>query len=164
MNVLTGNNMNFRQQIVMFLILGTDLTVIKMDQLSRTFKASIEQWVKNQKSILDILENTEKKLSHSDRLELILAIRMAFRNIIRTIEAFDKWLQDPFIVGHMPREMLLEIQKEVWEITKKTIMLDIDHTMKFGEHMEKVIHEGKLNPLFYSKKEEKEESRLRLSV
>ena len=83
----------------------------------------------------------------ADRLELILASRMAFRHMIRTLEAFDRWLQDPFIVGHMPREMLEDVQRKAWDLLKQLLELDINHTSQFKEYFAKLAKEGRLNPL-----------------
>lgn len=126
-----------------------------MEQFSRAFGANLAQWTKTQKSVLDSVKQVEYQLESADRLELVLATRMAFKHIVRTIEAFDKWLQDPFILGHMPREMLEEVQKKVWNILKEVLELDIEHTSQFKEYVEKLAVEGKLNPLLYSRKEER---------
>lgn len=114
---------------------------------ARSFVTNLEQWVETQKLVLSSIFRIEDRLKESDRLELILATRMAFRHMIRTLEAFDRWLQDPLIVGHMPREMLEQVQKKSWELMKQLLELDIDHTSQFKEYFNKLAKEGKLNPL-----------------
>ncbi|HDI31192.1 MAG TPA: DUF2153 domain-containing protein [Thermofilum sp.] len=135
-----------------------------MEQFARSFGANLERWVTTQKSFLNSIKNVEPQLKTADRLELILAIRTVFSHMIRTIEAFDKWLQDPFIVGHMPREMLEEVQRKVWNVAKELLELDIAHTTQFKEYVEKLANEGKLNPLLYGGKREQERPGPRLSV
>jgi len=103
--------------------------------------------VEAQKLVLSSVLRVEGQLRDADRLELILASRMAFRHMIRTLEAFDRWLQDPFIVGHMPREMLEDVQRKAWDLLKQLLELDINHTSQFKEYFAKLAKEGRLNPL-----------------
>lgn len=116
-------------------------------QATRALVASLENWVEAQKSVLASMLKVEEQLKGADRLELVLATRVAFAHMIRTLEAFDRWLQDPFIVGHMPREMLEEVQRRVWEIMKMLLELDISHTSQFKDYFSKLAKEGRLNPL-----------------
>jgi len=116
-------------------------------QATRVFLANLDQWVETQKTILASMLRVEEQLKEADRLELILATRMAFKHMIRTLEAFDRWLQDPFIVGHMPREMLEDVQRKAWELLKHLLELDISHTSQFREYFAKLAKEGRLNPL-----------------
>jgi len=116
-------------------------------QSARAFVSNLDQWVEAQKLVLSSVLKVEDQLKDADRLELILATRMAFRHMIRTLEAFDRWLQDPFIVGHMPREMLEEVQRKAWDLLKQLLELDISHTSQFKEYFAKLAKEGRLNPL-----------------
>lgn len=131
----------------------------------KLFANNLTNWIEAQKTFLDTITSMEKDLESSDRLELILATRTAFNHMIKTIEAFDKWLQDPFIVGHMPREMLLEVQKNVWEILKKLLELDIKHTTAFRDRLLNLSETGKINPLFFVPREQQQrvEERFRVS-
>jgi hypothetical protein len=113
----------------------------------RAFTSNLDQWVEAQKLVLSSVLRVEGQLRDADRLELILASRMAFRHMIRTLEAFDRWLQDPFIVGHMPREMLEDVQRKAWDLLKQLLELDINHTSQFKEYFAKLAKEGRLNPL-----------------
>lgn len=123
-------------------------------RFARSFVANLEHWVEAQKLVLSSVRKVEDQLRGADRLELILATRMAFRHMIRTLEAFDKWLQDPFIIGHMPREMLEEVQRKAWELLQQLLELDISHTTQFRDYMLKLAREGKLNPLLSTQREE----------
>lgn len=117
------------------------------NQFTRSFITNLEHWVETQKVVLSSLTKVEDQLRDADRLELVLAVRMAFRHMIRTLEAFDRWLQDPFIIGHMPREMLEDVQRKTWDLFKQLLELDIIHTAQFKDYVAKLVREGKLNPL-----------------
>ena len=123
--------------------------------MPRAFIDNLERWIETQKLVLSSIEKVEGQMKDADRLELILATRTLFRHMIRTLEAFDKWLQDPFIIGHMPRELLEDVQRKSWEIFKQLIEMDINHTNRFKEYMAKLAKEGKLNPLLFTQKSEK---------
>ncbi|AAY80174.1 hypothetical protein ATY89_02385 [Sulfolobus acidocaldarius] len=106
-----------------------------------------------QKNLLATLKELEKKYqnSSSDRLDLILATRVAFQHILRTIKAFDQWLQDPQIIKHMPKEMLEDVMKTTWELLENLLELDIRHTSEFKDLVVKLSKEGKLDPLIWSR-------------
>ncbi len=125
--------------------------------LTSSFLGNLDEWVKMQKKMLETVKKVEEELKNSDRLDLIVATRTAFQHIMKTIKAFDQWLQDPIIISHMPREYLVEVQERVWRILEELLKLDIEHTSKFKEHMEKLIREGKVNPLLWAKPSESEE-------
>jgi len=125
--------------------------------LTSSFLGNLDEWVKMQKKMLETVKKVEEELKNSDRLDLIVATRTAFQHIMKTIKAFDQWLQDPIIISHMPREYLVEVQERVWRILEELLELDIEHTSKFKEHMEKLIREGKVNPLLWAKPSESEE-------
>ena len=74
--------------------------------------------------------------------------------MMRTISAFDQWLQEPFVVSHMPKEMLLDVWSTVKKILYELLELDIRHTSGFKNYVEKLAKEGKLNPILVSTKEE----------
>lgn len=119
----------------------------------KIFAANLTNWIEAQKNFLNSATLMEKQLEKADRLELVLATRAAFAHIVKTVEAFDKWLQDPFIVGHMPREMLIEIQKSVWETLKKLLELDIRHTTEFRDLILRLAERGQLHPLLFMPRE-----------
>jgi len=130
----------------------------------KLFANNLTSWVEAQKTFLDSAKSIERELENADRLELILATRAAFAHMIKTIEAFDKWLQDPFIIGHMPRDMLLDIQRKTWEILKSLLELDIKHTSEFRDRLLSLAESGKLNPILYAPREEsRREDRFHIS-
>jgi len=135
-----------------------------VSEFIKLFANNLTSWVEAQKTFLDSAKSIERELENADRLELVLATRAAFAHMIKTIEAFDKWLQDPFIIGHMPREMLLEIQKKTWEILKSLLELDIKHTSEFRDRLLSLAESGKLNPILYAPREEsRREDRFHIS-
>ncbi len=121
-----------------------------------TFFGNLEEWVKMQKSMLETMRKVDAMLKDADRLDLIVASRTAFQHIMRTIRAFDQWLQDPLIISHMPKEFLVEVRERIWKILEELLLLDIEHTSKVKEHLEKLMKEGKINPLLWSRPSEEE--------
>ena len=121
------------------------------------FLRNLEEWVKTQKKVLETFKSYEKSIEEGDRLNLIVATRAAFQHMLRTIKAFDNWLQDPVIIAHLPREMLLEVWKVMMEVLEKLLEIDIKHTSEVRELLEKLAREGKLNPLVASAKSQYEE-------
>jgi len=121
-----------------------------------TFFGNLEEWVKMQKSMLETMRKVDAMLKNADRLDLIVASRTAFQHIMRTIRAFDQWLQDPLIISHMPKEFLVEVRERIWKILEELLLLDIEHTSKVKEHLEKLMKEGKINPLLWSRPSEEE--------
>ncbi len=122
--------------------------------MSEPFLHNLEAWVKKQKEVLESFKKADERLKDADRLDLIVVTRTAFQHMIKTLSAFDQWLQEPFIISHMPKEMLVD----VWETTKKLLYelleLDIRHTGGFKEYVEKLAKEGKLNPVLITGKTE----------
>ncbi len=114
-----------------------------------SFAAHLTEWVKMQKNLLETTKKLNENIKRGDRLTLIIATRTAFQHMMRTIKAFDQWLQDPFIIEHMPREMLEEVWSTVYEIFTKLLELDIKHTSSFRDHILKLAKEEKLNPLLW---------------
>ena len=123
------------------------------------FLGHLEEWVKMQKRMLSALEEAEKQLKNGDRLSLVIASRTAFQHMIKTLKAFDQWLQDPLIVNHMPEEMLREVQEKAWDLLKKLLELDIKHTSEFKELMGKLVREGKISPLLWTSPSKEETPR-----
>ncbi len=125
---------------------------------------NLDAWVKKQREVLESFRKAEERMKEADRLDLIVLSRAAFQHMIRTLSAFDQWLQEPFVVSHMPREMLVD----VWETTKKLLYelleLDIRHTSGFKMYVEKLAKEGKLNPILISSKEETRRVSLSTSI
>ena len=106
-----------------------------------------------QKNLLNTVKEMEKKYQAGDvdRLDLILATRVAFQHIMRTIKAFDQWLQDPQIIRHMPKEMLEDVMKTTWSLLETLLELDIRHTSEFRDLVLKLSKEGKLDPLIWNR-------------
>lgn len=116
-----------------------------------SFVSHLAEWVKLQKTLLETVKKLNDNIKKGDRLTLIIATRTAFQHMMRTIKAFDQWLQDPFIIEHMPRDMLEEVWNNIFDIMLKLLELDIKHTSQFKELILKLAKEGKLNPLLWPK-------------
>ncbi|MCQ4342862.1 MAG: DUF2153 domain-containing protein [Sulfolobales archaeon] len=117
------------------------------------FLANLDEWIKMQKNLLETAKEMEKKLNSEemDRLDMILETRTAFQHMMRTIKAFDNWLQDPMVLKHMPKEMLEDVLKTVWSMFETLLELDIRHTSQFRELVAKLGKEGKLDPLIWNR-------------
>ncbi len=122
---------------------------------------NLDAWVKKQKEVLESFKKAGENIEELDRLDLVVLNRAAFQHMAKTITAFDQWLQEPFVISHMPREMLVDVWVTVREILFKLLELDIRHTSQFKEHVEKLAAEGKLNPILSPGKEE---TRRRISI
>ncbi|AWR99264.1 DUF2153 domain-containing protein [Metallosphaera hakonensis] len=118
-----------------------------------SFISNLDEWIKMQKNLLATIKDMEKKEegAEEDRLDLILASRVAFQHMMRTLKAFDQWLQDPMIIKHMPREMLEDVKRTSWAILEQLLELDVRHTSQAKELITKLGKEGKLDPLIWSR-------------
>jgi hypothetical protein len=112
-----------------------------------TLYDSLTRWIEMQKKIREWFDNIYEDVKKGDRLELILYTRMAFQHIMRTIKAFDSWLQDPFIISNIPREELEAVWKTTHELLKQLIELDVTHTSNVRDYLIKLEKEGKINPM-----------------
>jgi hypothetical protein len=83
------------------------------------FLKQLDEWVKMQRRLLQTFRETAEKVEQGDRLDLIVATRAAFQHMMRTIKAFDNWLQDPVIIAHVPKEMLLEVWKVMYNVLQQ---------------------------------------------
>ncbi len=120
---------------------------------------NLDAWVKRQKEVKESFMKAEEGFEEADRLELILMSRQAFQHMMRTIQAFDQWLQEPMVIAHMPREMLVELWSNLRQIFYNLLDLDIKHTSEFNEYINKLSAEGKLNPILTIGRKEKETHR-----
>ncbi len=120
---------------------------------------NLDAWVKRQEEVKESFMKAEEGYQDADRLELILLSRQAFQHMMRTIQAFDQWLQEPMVIAHMPREMLVELWTQLRQIFYQLLDLDIKHTSEFNVYINKLSSEGKLNPILTIGKKEKETSR-----
>ena len=132
--------------------------------MSTTLLPNLEAWVKKQKEVLESFKKAEERLREADRLDLIVLSRAAFQHMIRTLSAFDQWLQEPFVVSHMPKEMLIDVWDTIRKILYELLELDIRHTSGFKVYVEKLAKEGKLNPILISAKEEPRRISLSTSI
>ncbi len=122
------------------------IDVISMSYVS-SFLNSLEDWVKMQRKMLETFKQLNETAIKGDRLELILATRAAFQHMIKTLRAFDQWLQDPLIISNMPKEFLEDVWNTTFKLLIDLIELDIRHTSAFKERAEKLLKEGKLSPV-----------------
>ncbi len=119
--------------------------------MAQYFLGNLDEWVNMQKRTSDLFRSIDQEIKKKgeslDRLELILATRAAFQHMSRTIKAFDQWLQDPLILANLSKESLLEVWNATYKMLQELLELDIKHTSMFREYAEKMLKEGKVNPL-----------------
>jgi hypothetical protein len=108
---------------------------------------SLERWVALQKVVLDSFKQIDGRVKASDRLDIIIHTRIAFNHMIRTLKAFDDWLQDPFITSNIPRELLLEVWSTSLKLMETLLELDIKHTTEVKSIIEKAVKEGQISPI-----------------
>lgn len=111
------------------------------------FVRSLERWVAVQKVILENFKQIDERIRNSDRLDIIIHTRLAFNHVIRTLRAFDDWLQDPFISSNIPRDLLLEVWSTSLKLVETLLELDIKHTSEVKNIIEKAIKEGQVSPI-----------------
>ncbi len=111
------------------------------------FVRSLERWVQLQRTVLEMFRDLDPQVRQSDRLDIIIHTRIAFNHMIRTLKAFDDWLQDPFISSNIPRELLIDVWDTTMKMMELLLELDIRHTSSVKNIIEEKGREGKLNPL-----------------
>jgi len=126
-----------------------------------TFLKQLDEWVKMQRRVKETFKETKERVEQGDRLDLIVATRAAFQHMIRTIKAFDNWLQDPLIIAHVPREMLLEVWEVMYKVLQELLDIDIKHTSDVRKLLEELAKKGELNPLVAAVKQAGEEESTR---
>lgn len=100
-----------------------------------------------QKKVKEWFDSVYENVKKGDRLELILYTRMAFQHIMRTIKAFDNWLQDPFIISNIPREELESVWESTHGLLQQLLDLDVKHTSTVRDHLLRLEKEGRINPV-----------------
>jgi len=118
------------------------------------FLKSLMEWVEAQKKILNAFKEADKELENADRLMQVLASRNACFHIARTIKGFESWLQNPLVIGLMPKEMADEVRRKLWDLMKEVMEFDIKHTSDFTNLLKKMSDEGKLPRVLFEKREE----------
>ena len=111
------------------------------------FLRNLDRWVAMQQSVLETFKENEQRVAQSDRLEIIVNTRLAFSHIMRTIKAFDDWLQDPFITTNAPKDLLVEVWERTVKILIELLELDIQHTSSMRNTLDAYARQGKLNPI-----------------
>ncbi|MCS7106951.1 MAG: DUF2153 domain-containing protein [Acidilobaceae archaeon] len=111
------------------------------------FSRSLEEWIAMQKVMLENFKNIDARVRNSDRLDIIIHTRLVFNHMMRTLKAFDDWLQDPFISSNIPRELLLEVWSTSLELAEELLKLDVKHTSEVRNIIEKAAREGQLSPM-----------------
>lgn len=108
---------------------------------------NLTRWTEMQKKVKEWFGTIYDNVKNGDRLELILYTRIAFQHIMKTIKAFDNWLQDPFIISNIPRKELESVWESTYKLLQQLIDLDVEHTSSVRDHLVNLEKEGKINPV-----------------
>jgi hypothetical protein len=103
--------------------------------MSIDFIKSLEDWIKEEKAILEMSKAV--KFEEKDRLTLVLALQSAFAQISKIAKGFQNWLQNPYVVAILDQEILKKTTEETWEVMKKLLEIDIEHTSHYIELVKK---------------------------
>jgi hypothetical protein len=121
--------------------------------------STLSEWVDMQKKAAEMFNQINEIVGTSDRLTLVLVTRQAFQHMIRTLKAFDQWLNDPFILNYVTKDMLIDVWSTTYKILNELIELDIRHTLSVKEMAEKLIKEGRVLPFMELRSYDEEEGR-----
>ncbi|RLG88378.1 MAG: DUF2153 domain-containing protein [Thermoprotei archaeon] len=119
--------------------------------------SSLSEWIDMQRKAIEMFREINTAAEHADRLALVLIIRQAFQHMIKTLKAFDQWLNDPFILNYVTKDMLMDVWSTTYKILNELLELDIRHTKAVKEVAEKMIREGKLPPMMELRERSEEE-------
>ncbi|MEM1927787.1 MAG: DUF2153 family protein [Acidilobaceae archaeon] len=125
----------------------------------KDFLRSLERWVSYQKYMLDSFRHVDSKIENADRLDMVIHTRAAFSHLIRTLKAFDDWMQDPLIASVLTKEQLLEVWKTTMRILELLLNLDMSHTSEVKNTLEKLYADNKLSPVLFQARWVSSESR-----
>lgn len=118
------------------------------DRMAQILLTNLDEWIKMQKRMLEAFKQLNEEISAGgDRLQIVLATRAVFQHMIKTLRAFDQWLQDPIILSSLDKASLDQVWKAAYDIAVRLLELDIAHTSSFRELAATMIREGKMTPL-----------------
>lgn len=123
---------------------------------------TLSEWVDMQKKTMELFKQVNESINTSDRLALVLVTRQAFQHMIRTLKAFDQWLNDPFILNYITKDMLVDVWSTTYKLLNELIELDVRHTLMVKEIAERMIKEGRM-PIFMELRGYEEEEPRRIT-
>jgi len=97
--------------------------------VSSEFLKELENWIKEEQAILEIAKSIN--FENKDRLELILSLQAAFRQIMKIAKGFESWLQNPYVTIALDRDILKVTNEKVWNLMRQLIEADIEHTQHY---------------------------------
>ena len=97
--------------------------------MSSEFLKQLEDWIKEEQAVLEITKSI--KFENKDRLELILSLQAAFRQIMKIAKGFESWLQNPYVTIVLDRDILKVTNEKVWNLMRQLIEADIEHTQHY---------------------------------
>jgi len=106
--------------------------------------ARLDRWVEMQAAVLEAVRSALARKDEMDRLDLMIHARLVFQHIMRTVKAFDEWLQDPSIASVIPRDEMERVFAEAARAFEILAELDISHTSMVRGLLEEAAREGRL--------------------
>jgi hypothetical protein len=107
----------------------------------KMIKKIMENWVDEIMHAVDTFNRELKDVdsidASGDRLEKIAKIYFLLSKIEKVVNDFKAWLRYPSVQVFITDEMLSELIAELQQVAHRMLVIDIDHTSKFAEHVVK---------------------------
>jgi len=105
----------------------------------RIIKRAMEAWADEIMHTVDTFTSELKDVdsidASGDRLEKIAKIYFLLSKIEKVINDFKAWLRYPSVQVFITDEMLSELFTEFQQVARKMLVIDIEHSSKFAEHV-----------------------------
>ena len=105
----------------------------------RIIKRVMESWVDEIMHAIDVFNRELKDVdsidASGDRMEKIAKIYFLLSKIEKVVNDFKAWLRYPSVQVFITDEMLSELIAEFQQVAHRMLVIDIEHTSKFAEHV-----------------------------
>ncbi len=105
----------------------------------KVIKKIMENWADEIMHIVDAFNSELKDVDSidagGDRMEKIAKIYFLLSKIEKVVNDFKAWLRYPSVQVFITDEMLSELIAEFQQVAHRMLVIDIDHTSKFAEHV-----------------------------
>jgi len=112
---------------------------------NRIIKRAIEAWVDKIMHEVDTfntdLRDVDSIDASGDRMDKITKIYFLLSKIEKVVNDFKTWLRYPSVQVFITDEMLSELIAEFQQVAHRMLVIDIEHTGKFAEHVIKHVDE-----------------------
>ena len=105
----------------------------------KVIKKIMENWADEIMHAVDAFNRELKDVDSidvgGDRMEKIAKIYFLLSKIEKVVNDFKAWLKYPSVQVFITDEMLSELFAEFQQVAHRMLVIDIDHTSKFAEHV-----------------------------